>query len=121
MSIKFSSIKEVLKVPLEVCCPCEAKKDANKVVRRWLHDKCKKTTYITEDADLTCDGEDCNPYFIQDASFKCTVGHTEYLKFTTQSDFLWAMVNAVKSGEKSAVPLNFMKRMSNALTTRWKD
>lgn len=65
----------VQSIPLRCSCPtdCECKKSD---LKTWCHSYCKKPSRINCVGDIYCPdhkaAKECFPYFIKDASFKCT-------------------------------------------------
>ena len=100
----------------------------------WRHEKCNSRLYVNEGGDLLCStliktGDECDdPFFIQNALFKCEDGgHTcKYVQMQGLSDMMVAISNVVASIENISFgggadqKKQFLKNIMKTINNKWK-
>ena len=66
----------LVNIPLKCSCPNDCECSNPGATKTWHHSNCKKPSKINSAGDIFCPDfkvcENCKPYFIKDAFFKCS-------------------------------------------------
>ncbi|CAD8055019.1 unnamed protein product [Paramecium primaurelia] len=113
-------------IPLKCSCPpdCQCKSSE---IRNWHHKPCSDQCFISQYGDIFCKNHlnDCDGYFIKDASFQCAAAKqaNTWNQFRAASQFLMALAQGVQAAEISLdqgnAVITFIASLNTEVVRRW--